>query len=100
MSLLYIIGFVIVFFVIVWVVGIISASREHKKLQEARKEYTEIEKQYGYLEGREHCPHKYIEFSQTGITGVVTTTTKWCKVCGKHLGAARLKTSIFGNKWE
>ena len=31
---------------------------------------------YGYIAGREHCPHRVVEFGQTGVPGVVTLTTK------------------------
>ena len=100
MPLLYILSFIILFFIVVGIVDKISRNREWKKLQNAREEYAEIEKKYGHINSREHCPHKMVAFGQTGVPGVVTMTTKWCKVCGKNLGPATLKTSIFGNKWK
>jgi hypothetical protein len=73
---------------------------QDKRIQTARYEYAEIEKQYGSTEGKEHCAHRMVEFSQTGCPGVMTMTLKWCKICGKNLGSAKLKESkIFGNKW-
>ena len=96
MILLFILGFVVVFFSLVVVV----LKHKRKKLGDAFKEYDELVEKYGYLKAREYCPHKVIEFGQTGIPGVVTTTTKWCKVCHAYIGPAKLKTSIFGNRWE
>jgi len=100
MFLIYFVGFVIAFFVVAAVIERLIKNRHLKKLEIARAEYFEIEKKYGYIAGREHCPHRVVEFGQTGVPGVVTMTTKWCQVCRKKLGAAKLKTSIFGNRWE
>jgi hypothetical protein len=100
MLLLYFIGFIIAFFAVVALVGRIQKNRQWKKLEIARAEYAEIEKKYGYIAGREHCPHRVVEFGQTGVPGVVTMTTKWCKVCRRNLGAVKLKQSMFGNRWE
>ena len=100
MFLLYALGFIIVFFVGLSILDRIIKTRAWNKLEVARKEYVEIEKQYGSIRGRDHCPHKVVSFGQTGVPGVVTMTTKWCKVCGKNLGPAKLKTSMFGNRWE
>ena len=50
-------------------------------------------------DAREHCPHRLFTLSQTGVPGVITVTNKWCRVCGKDLGPARLKKSLFGNQW-
>jgi hypothetical protein len=36
------------------------------------------------------CDHKFFTLGQTGVPGVITLTTKWCKVCGKNLGPAKL----------
>lgn len=69
-----------------------------RKLDRARREYREIQNAHGY-DAREHCPHRVQTLGQTGVPGVVTMTTKWCRVCGKCLGPARLKESIFGNRW-
>jgi len=100
MSPLYILGFIIVFFIVVAIVDKLHRDRESKKLRAARQEYLEIEQKYGYAGAREHCPHKVIEIGQTGVPGVVTVTSKWCRVCGKNLGPATLKTSILRNRWE
>ncbi|MEK7449680.1 MAG: hypothetical protein AAB019_09375 [Planctomycetota bacterium] len=96
MILLFVLGFVVVFFSFVAVI----LKRERKRIEDAFKEYDELVKKYGSFKAREHCLHKVIKFEQTGIPGVVTTTTKWCKVCHEYLGPAKLKTSIFGNRWE
>lgn len=96
MTLLYIFGFIVVVFILPVIVITI---RESKKLQAARKEYDELYIKYGYS-AREHCPHKVLEITLADM-GVVTFTNKWCKVCKKDLGPAKLKKSfIFGNRWE
>lgn len=95
MALLYIFGFI---FIVFFLIGIATMIWKSNKLQMARKEYDEILKTYGYS-AHEHCPHKVFEITQTNM-GVVTFTNKWCKVCGKDLGPAKLKKSIFGNGWE
>jgi hypothetical protein len=100
MTLLYIFGFIVVFFIVVAIVDKLRRNRQWKKLKAAEKEYSEIVKKYGSINGREHCPHRVVQFGQTGVPGVVTVTIKWCKVCGKNLGSATLKTSIFGSKWK
>jgi hypothetical protein len=100
MILLYIFGFIVVFVIVVAIVNKLRSNRQWKKLKAAEKEYREIVQKYGSINAREHCPHKVVQFGQTGVPGVVTVTTKWCKVCGKNLGSATLKTSIFGNKWK
>jgi hypothetical protein len=99
MRLLYVIGGLVVFFGGASIVGHVVSNMEWKKLKAAENEYLEIAKNYGSVNAREHCPHRIVEFSQTGIVGVVTLTTKWCKICGKNLGPAKLKESIFGNRW-
>jgi hypothetical protein len=96
MWLLYIAGFIVLLIVIVR----LNARRKDRQLQAYRNEYGELLKKYGYVQSREHCPHRAVTFSQTGIPGVVTMTTKWCKICGKDLGAAHLKESVWGNRWE
>lgn len=94
-TLRYVLGSIVLF---VAVVALISKIYGDRRLQVARDEYSEIQKEYGY-NAREHCPHRFFSHSQTDA-GVMTMTDKWCKVCGKHLGPAKLKTSIFGNRWE
>lgn len=96
MWLLYVAGFLILLIIIVKA----AARRKDRQLQAYRKEYDELEQKYGYIRAREHCPHRAFTFSQTGIPGVVTMTTKWCKICGKDLGPAHLKESVWGNRWE
>jgi hypothetical protein len=96
MWLLYVAGFLILLVIIVKA----GARRKDRQLQAYRKEYDELEQKYGYVRAREHCPHRAFTFSQTGIPGVVTMTTKWCKICGKDLGPAHLKESPWGNRWE
>jgi hypothetical protein len=98
--LLDIVGFIIALFIVGAVVGAVVDRILRKKLKSARAEYEQIEKEYGY-NAREHCPHRLVEFGQTGVPGVVTMTTKWCKVCGKYLGSAKLKKSIesLGVSW-
>jgi hypothetical protein len=100
MPLLYAFGFIFAFFVVLRIIDGINKKRAWKKLDAAREEFAEIAKEYGTIRGRDHCPHKVVTFGQTGVPGVVTMTTKWCNVCGKHLGSAKLKTSMFGNRWE
>jgi hypothetical protein len=92
--LLYIVGFFVVILILAWAI----TTREAKKLQAAREEYYEIQQRHPY-DAREHCPHKIFQISQTDYVGFVATN-KWCKVCGKDLGPAKLKKSIFGKSWE
>lgn len=73
-------------------------SLQKNKLEAARREYDQIRQTYG-SDARERCPHKEVQFSQQDL-GVITFTNKWCKVCGKDLGPAKLKKSIFGNSWQ
>jgi hypothetical protein len=96
MTLLYIFGCIVLIFIFVTIAG----KRARKNLDAAYKEYDEILKKYGLINAPEHCPHRFIQFGQTGVSGVATMTTKWCKICHKYLGPAKLKTSIFGNRWE
>jgi hypothetical protein len=94
-TLRYVLGSIILFVAVVALIGKIYSDR---RLQIARDEYSDIQKEYGY-NAREHCPHRFLSLSQNDV-GVITMTDKWCKVCGKHLGPAKLKRSIFGNRWE
>lgn len=82
-------------FIIWYIVIRVSGAR----LERARAEYRELQKQHG-SSAPAYCPHKYISLSQTGVPGVVSMTHKWCRICGKHVGTATLKESIFGNRWE
>lgn len=79
-------------------VGIAYVMKE-RELDAAWKEYDALIGKYG-SKARDFCPHRVVEFGQTGVAGVVTMTTKWCKTCKKHLGSAKLVESFFGNRWE
>ena len=72
---------------------------KERKLAAAWREYDEILRAHG-SQAKELCPHRLVEFGQTGVAGVVTMTTKWCRTCKKHLGAAKLVESFWGNRWE
>jgi hypothetical protein len=62
--------------------------RELAKYWKARDEYDKIINRYGLLNAPDHCPHRIVQIGQTGVPGVVTMTSRWCKICGKYLGAA------------
>lgn len=72
---------------------------ERKTLELAREEYRTIQIEHPY-NSQENCPHRLVSLSQSEVPGIMTMTDKWCKVCGKHLGPAKLRRSIFGDKWE
>lgn len=74
-------------------------ARERARLKAARDAYERDEHALGRAAARQKCAHAFVQFGQTGIPGVVTATTKWCRVCGAPLGPAKLKESIFGNRW-
>jgi len=80
--------------------GIVLADKifKDRRLRIARDEYSEIEREHGHG-AREHCPHRVFQISQIDYV-VFVATNKWCKVCGKDLGPAKFKKSIFGNRWE
>lgn len=87
--------------VVVYIVGLASfVARQNRKIDEAREGYSKILAKYGTIEGQKRCPHEFTQFGQTGVPGVTTMTTKWCRICGAYLGPATLKRSIFGNYWE
>jgi hypothetical protein len=96
MALLIILGIVIVFSFALW----LSSKLERRKFLAACQEFDELKAKYGYLGALDRCPHKVITIGQSGTPGVITTTIKWCKICGGYVGAAKLRESIFGNKWE
>ncbi len=82
---------------------VIAVKRSNKtaaKLEAARHEYQKNDYALGREAARAQCKHEFIQFGQTGVPGVITLTTKWCRVCGANLGPAKLKESIFGNRWE
>jgi hypothetical protein len=79
--------------------GLIAYLREQRALSASWREYRDLQDRYGD-EAKERCPHRVVEFGQTGVAGVVTMTTKWCKTCRKHLGSAELVESIWGNYWR
>jgi hypothetical protein len=94
MTLLYICGTPFLLGLVAWV---IEEALSARRIQKARDQYYELQKVHLY-NARDYCPHRFISLSQTDA-GVMTMTDKWCKICGKHLGPAKLKKSIFGNKW-
>lgn len=71
-----------------------------RRLLRAQKEYARLEIQHGVVGAREHCPHSLFRLSQTGVPGVVVLTHKWCLLCGKNLGTARLQKTWYGHRWE
>lgn len=70
------------------------------RLRRARTEYAALESQYGVVVARARCPHRMFQLSQTGVPGVVTLTTKWCLLCGRNIGSARLRRTWYGHRWE
>jgi hypothetical protein len=76
-----------------------SSARERARLKALRDAYERDEHALGREAARKKCAHAFVQFGQTGIPGVATATTKWCRVCGAALGPAKLKESIFGNRW-
>lgn len=78
---------------------VVCAILNRRKLDAARREYQDIQTKHGYS-AREHCPHRVIEVVDTDYI-VFTASNKWCKICGKDLGPAKLKKSfLWGNRWE
>lgn len=82
---------------LVW--GIVDSFLVPRKLEAARREYEALYITHGYA-AKEMCPHRIVDFTQTGIPDVFVATNKWCKICGKDLGPATLHKSIFGNSWR
>ena len=84
------------------VAGAYALTQDHiesRNLKAALWEHYELERRLGAGKARELCAHRYVTFGQTGVPGVVTMTSKWCRVCGSHLGPAKLKDSLFGGTW-
>ena len=79
-------------------VTIYGAIRDRRTLAAAVLEYQELQIKHG-SSARDHCPHRVFTVGQTDYV-VLTATDKWCKVCGKHLGAATLKKGFWKNRWE
>lgn len=80
-------------------IAIIGAILDRRKLAAAIREYHDIQLKYGYS-AQDHCPHRVFTVGHTNYV-VFTGSDKWCKVCGKHLGAAKRKKSWFwGARWE
>ena len=73
---------------------------ERRKVAAARDAFERERSKIGRQAALAKCAHAFVEFGQTGIPGVVTMTTKWCRVCGANLGPAKLRESIFGDRWE
>lgn len=92
----YVLGFI----ALAVVITVIRSNRNAARLNAARREYEKNEYALGKNAARAQCKHEFIQFGQTGVPGVITLTTKWCRVCRKDLGPAKLKESIFGNHWE
>lgn len=92
----YVFGFI----ALVIVITVIRSNRKAARLEEARRKYEKNEYALGREAARAQCKHEFIQLGQTGVPGVITLTTKWCRVCGADLGPAKLKESIFGNHWE
>jgi hypothetical protein len=90
----YILGSVVL---VIAAAALISKMYSDLQLRSAQREFHEIERTHGHS-ARDHCPHRLFTLSQKDL-GVIAITDKWCKVCGKHLGPATLRKSVFGNKW-
>jgi energy-coupling factor transporter transmembrane protein EcfT len=91
----YVFGFFVLLGLVIAFVSSFLSNRQENKL---RDEFQKLQLMHGY-NAREHCPHRMVTFSQTGVASVLTFTHKGCKICGKNLGPAKLKESIFGNRW-
>lgn len=79
-------------------VAIIVGTRDRRKLAAAILEFQDLQVKHG-SSAKDHCPHRVFTVGQTDYV-VLAATDKWCKACGKHLGTATLKKSIWGNRWE
>ena len=90
----------VVFLLVLAVGASVRNARAREALKEARDAYERDEHELGRDPARKKCAHSFVQFGQTGVPGVATATTKWCRVCGASLGPAKLKESIFGNRWE
>ncbi|RDD81526.1 hypothetical protein DVJ77_10110 [Dyella tabacisoli] len=95
----YVFGFTALIIVIIAVRSKRTAARL-ARLAEARNEYDKNVYALGTVAARAQCKHEFIQLGQTGVPGVITLTTRWCRVCGEDLGSAKLKRSIFGSHWE
>ena len=96
-------GYAAVFAVLILAVFLVAKARSaavQARLMRARDAYRLDEHKLGAVSARKKCAHEYVQFGQTGTPGVATATTKWCRVCGGNLGPAKLKESLFGNRWE
>jgi hypothetical protein len=84
---------------VAWIpVAIISAILDRRKFAAAVREFQDLQVKHG-SSAKDHCPHRVFTVGHTDYV-VLTASDKWCKVCGKHLGSATLKKSIWGNRWE
>jgi hypothetical protein len=79
-------------------VTIFGAILDRRKLAAAVREYEELQAKHG-ASAKDHCPHRVFTVGQTDYV-VLTASDMWCKVCGKHLGAATLKKGFWQNRWE
>ena len=78
---------------------LVTTIRNRSRLNAALREYDDLLRTHGAIDAKERCPHRVFTVGQTDYA-VVTAADKWCRACGKHLGAASLKKSFWGNTWE
>lgn len=90
---------VVALFVLSLILLAITSIRDRIRLNSALREYEELQRVHGVVGAKERCPHRVFAVGHTDYA-VLTASDKWCKACGKHLGAARLKKSLWGNTWE
>ena len=97
MLLLVVLAFLILM-VVLTIIGLIVKGFQDRKDYAAKQEIQKIQREHPF-DYEERCPHRAFEIGQTGVQGLIVLTTKWCKYCGKSLGPAKLKWSIFGRRW-
>jgi len=66
--------------------GFYIANRRAEDFEKQRRAYIDLMATRGSDYARAQCRHKYTTQGQTGTPGVVSMTTKWCRVCGAYLG--------------
>jgi hypothetical protein len=79
--LLWVVGSIVALLILAWIWALFDG----KKREDALREHDKMIQTHGYYAARELCSHKRIQLTQQDF-GVITFTTKWCKVCGKNLG--------------
>jgi hypothetical protein len=82
MWLLYVVGVIVAWFSAVILADKIHRRRQGKKFAAAKAEFDVLEQKHGFYKAKELCPHRVTVDGQSGVPGVVTLRTKWCKVCG------------------